>query len=252
MTRKWLCLIGLMLTACTVNPAERNNAANALSGQGDYQQAVAAYQAAQVAAPDEGLYYFNAAQAYMGSGDAAQAVAMLRQAIKRGTPDTQTLAYYNLGTLYMQGGQYHEAADAFQQALLITPDDADARYNLELAVLYFDRPTPTPLEQKTRPEDQQANPSVTPTPNPAVPNQPSPTPTPPADAPPDGPTPVGALNGEQLSDQQKSTPQPRPGGEMKAEDARRLLDTIESKQPGVGGMPEYPTPMTTPLGGMDW
>lgn len=250
MKRIGLCFVGLLLASCAVNPAERNNAANALSGQGAYSDAVAAYQAAQVAAPDEGLYYFNAAQAYMGDEDPLQAVAMLRQAIVRGTPEIKAMAYYNLGLLYMQSGQYREAADAFQQALLINPEDAEARYNLELAVLYFDRPTPTPFEQKTRPEEQQADVSATPTPNPSSPQLP--TPTPPADAPPDGPTPVGALNGEQLSEEQKSTAQPRPGGEMKVEDARRLLDEIESDQPGIGGMPEYPTPMTTPPGGKDW
>src|SRR5690349_12095953 len=132
-----LYLVGsaLLLTSCGVNPAERNNAANALSAQGSFSEAVIAYQAAQVAEPDEGLYYFNAAQAYMGSDDAGQAVAMLRQAIVRGTPEIRAMAYYNLGLLYMQGGQYHEAADAFQQTLLINPADADARYNLELAVL---------------------------------------------------------------------------------------------------------------------
>jgi tetratricopeptide (TPR) repeat protein len=250
MKRRWIYLIGLALTACAVNPAERNNAANALSAQGSYSEAVAAYQSAQVAAPDEGLFYFNAAQAYMGDDEAGQAVTMLRQAIVRGTPEIKAIAWYNLGLLYMQGGQYREAADAFQQTLLSNPADADARYNLELAVLYFDKPTPTPFEQKTRPEEQQADVSATPTPNPSSPQLP--TPTPPADAPPDGPTPAGALNGEQLSEEQKSTPQPRPGGEMKAEEARRLLEEIESDQPGIGGMPEYPTPMTTPPGGKDW
>lgn len=252
MKRQCFCLVGMamLLASCTVNPAERNNAANALSAQGSYAEAVLAYQAAQVTAPDEGLYYFNAAQAYMGSDEAGQAVAMLRQAIVRGTPEIRAAAYYNLGFLYMQGGQYREAADAFQQTLLINAVDADARYNLELAVLYFDKPTPTPLEQEIRPEEQQADVSATPTPNPDSPNLP--TPTPPNDAPPDGPTPVGALNGEQLSEEQKSTAQPRPGGEMKEEEARRLLDEIESDQPGIGGMPEYPTPIATPPVGKDW
>jgi len=252
MKHQGLYLIGMamMLASCTVNPAERNNVANALSAQGSYSEAVAAYQAAQVSEPDEGLYYFNAAQAYIGSEEPSQAIEMLRQAIVRGTPEIRGAAYYNLGLLYMQAGQYREAADAFQQTLLINPVDGDARYNLELAVLYFDKPTPPPLEQKTGPGEQQADVSATPTPNPDSPNPP--TPTPPNDAPPDGPTPVGALNGEQLSEEQKSTAQPRPGGEMKEEEARRLLDEIESDQPGIGGMPEYPTPIATPPMGKDW
>lgn len=48
--------------------------------------------------------------------------------------------YYNLGNFYFAAGLYPEAARAYQQALLIDPNDADARYNLELALKKFVRP----------------------------------------------------------------------------------------------------------------
>ncbi|MCU0511886.1 MAG: tetratricopeptide repeat protein [Anaerolineae bacterium] len=250
--RRWGWLLVLLLTACGVNPAERNNAANWYSAQGQYDAAVAAYQSAQVAAPDEARLYFNAAQALAAAGDVPGAVAALQQAIQRGDVVVQAQAYYNLGNLYAAQQQYPEAVAAYQQALLRQPQDAAARHNLETVLLFIQQPTPTALEQKTRPEQQQADVSATPTPNPAALSQPSPTPTPPPFAPPSGPTPAAGALGEEETGENKGTPLPRPDGDFTAEEARQLLDQIKQDQPGIGGMPTYTVPDVTPPSGRDW
>lgn len=242
----------LVLAACGVNPAERNNAGNWYTRQGDYDSAVSAYQSAQVVEPDNPLFYFNAAAALAGSGNVEGAAAALQQAIQRGDNAMKVKAFYNLGNLYFEQEMYVEAVSAYQQALLLDPNYADARHNLEVALLFVERPTPTALEQKTRPEQQQADASATPTPNPAAQSQPSPTPTPPPQGIPEGPTPAAGSIGQQETGENKGTPRPNPEGDFTAEEAKKILDQVKQDQPGIGGMPDYQITPATPPSGKDW
>ena len=50
-------------------------------------------------------------------------------------------AYNNLGILYDQQGQYDKSTPAFQQALRLKPDDANAAYNLGLSYLRQGKPS---------------------------------------------------------------------------------------------------------------
>ena len=43
----------------------------------------------------------------------------------------QAWAYYNLGNTFYRSGKYPEAIQAYQKCLELTPDDEDAKYNLE-------------------------------------------------------------------------------------------------------------------------
>ncbi len=146
-----VCVL-VILAGCAVNPAERNNAGNALYGQGDYTGAVDAYQLAQVTAPDDPVPYYNAGSALAMDGDLQLAVLALQQSLKTADTPLQARTYYNLGNVYMALGQFTDAVGAYQQTLLRQPDDADARYNLELALLQIMPPpderggdaTPTP------------------------------------------------------------------------------------------------------------
>ncbi len=168
----------LLLAACGTHPAERNNAGNWHSGRGEYEQAIQAYRAAQVAEPDNAVLYFNAAAALGGSGDIEAAVSSLDQAIARGDDALAASAFHNLGNLYFQQNDYANAIDAYQEALLRNPSDNDTRYNLELALLRSQMVTPTAIEMQTDPDMADAETSITPTNNPAGPENPTPTPTP--------------------------------------------------------------------------
>lgn len=171
-----ILLLALLLAACDVNAAERNNAANALFGQGNYDEAVRAYQAAQVTSPDLPQPYFNAAIALVHIGRLAEARAAVEQALKTADNELIAAAYYNLGNIDFMMERYEEAVEAYQQALLRDPDDADARYNLELALKRISPPPATSIPQSELPqtptgdvgdEDQIATPSplsATPTP----------------------------------------------------------------------------------------
>src|SRR5688572_27079954 len=214
----WI-FVGLMLAGCGVNAAERNNAANWYTAQGQYQDAVSAYQAAQVAEPDNPQLYFNAAEALARDGDLEAAMQTLQQAMERGDDTLKAQALYNLGGIFIDQDMYQEAVDAYRQVLLIQPDYAEARHNLEVAMLYLTRPTPTALEQKIQPDQQNADTSATPTPATAALEQPTPTPTPPPQGIPEGPTPSGGEVGEQETGENQGTPQPDKDGDLNAEEA---------------------------------
>lgn len=211
----FMMLISLVLTSCEVNSAERNNAGNGLYEQGNYADAVNAYQAAQVAAPDAPESYYNAGSALANTGRLQSAVEALDQALKTADPDLMAKAYYNLGNVYFDMAQFDKAVDAYREVLLRHPDDEDARYNYELALSRV--PTATPEDQTEEPT-QEATPtndpssqgdSATPTPDNAQ------TPTP---------------QGDEGQDQNQSAPSPAPEGTLSVEDAERILDAVQQDQ----------------------
>lgn len=236
--RRALSLIVLLLAACSPSPQASNNAANELLRQGRAQDALRVYQAAQVAEPDQPVYYFNAAAALAELGQYETAELALRQAIQRGDTALQAAAHYNLGNLALAQADYEAAIQAYQQAILLQPDFEDARFNLELALSHLDQPTPTPMEMNTRPEELQADTSATPTPNPSGMSAPS-------------PTPPRIDPGNDERERSLGEPGGLPGGErldentegnLNIETTRRLLEEIRPA-PGLGGL----RPTTTPL-----
>lgn len=179
-TRAVSLLLLIMLSACAVNPAERNNAGVAFSQQGQYIAAVSAYQLAQVASPDRAEPYFNMGIAYFQIGDTARAIAAFQQALKTSDADSTVRIYYNLGNVYFQIGHFDDAVWAYQQTLLLNPDDTDARHNLELALKRLNELPAGPSESPSSPENP--TPTAAPSPEQSNPVSQNPTPAPPADA----------------------------------------------------------------------
>jgi len=248
MSRALNLLALLLLTACTSSPQASNNAANDLLRQGRAQEALRAYQAAQVAQPDQPIYTFNAAAAWAALGQYETATLALRQAIQRGDTALQANAHYNLGNLAFAQADYTTAIRAYQQAILLRPNFEDARFNLELALSYLDQPTPTPMEMNTRPDEQQANLTITPTPNPSGLNAPSPTP-PRVDPGADEEErligePGGLPGGDRLDEDTE--------GNLNIESARRLLEEIPRPAPGLGGLRPTGTPLPITPTWKDW
>lgn len=170
-----LMTVVLMVSACGIDPIERNNSGNAYYHQGAYDDALRAYESALVNAPDNGLFYFNVAQALEGRGEVEQAIEALEQAILRGDRSVQVASYHNLGNVYFRQGRYEDAIEAYRQALRLDDGNEDTRFNLELALSMLVLPTPTPREMQTSPEEQQADDSQMPTPNPMNLVEPTPT-----------------------------------------------------------------------------
>jgi Ca-activated chloride channel family protein len=230
-TTKHLVLLfisGGILVACGVNAAERNNAGNSLYSQADYDGALQAYQLAQVAAPSLPEPYYNAASALAQIGKLEAAIDALEQAFKTANEELTAQAYYNLGNVYFEMGDYDDAAVAYRETLVRRPDDQDARYNYELALSRILPLTPTALEQQVEPSLGETDPSVTPTGNPGALDGPTPTP-PPQEGPPD-PNETPVEGGEPGGDVRSATITPQPEGPMTIEDAQRLLDSVQEDQ----------------------
>ncbi|MGJ3240467.1 MAG: tetratricopeptide repeat protein [Anaerolineae bacterium] len=227
-------MIALVLGACTVNPAERNNTGNRLTADGDYDEAVMAYQAAQVVEPDNWVVYLNSAQALTGAERVADAQMTLDLVIENGEPDLVAEAWYILGNVYYQQDELEQAINSYREALRVDPNHDDARYNLELANLMQIEPTPTAIEMQSEIDEENVDQQATPTPNPAGQIQPTPTPTLQNEPPPPGPSPESI--GEEESGEESqfpSTPEPFSDGEMDVEDAANILQPIEAFQENI-------------------
>jgi tetratricopeptide (TPR) repeat protein len=255
MSRFYAVCAGLLclLTACGVNPAARNNAGNTYVAQNEYDRALSAYRDAQTAEPDNPVFAYNSAAALSATGRIDDAQAALQEAIATGDTALAATAYYNLGNLHLETENYAAAVAAYRESLLLNPDNDDARYNLELATWLLNQVTPTAIEMQTDPDDRQANPSVTPTPNPAGdPSQPTPsptpTPTPPGDIPPPGPSP--AYEGtEEEGAEDNGTPTPGPDRENAEEDienAEEVMEFVESEQENLPDYRQQATPGAEP------
>jgi Ca-activated chloride channel family protein len=221
-----------VLVSCAANPAERNNEANRLSANGQYEEAANVYHVAQVLAPDNAVIYFNSASALAAKQDFEAAEAALQQAIARGDASLAADAWYNLGNLYFGVGDVPNAVNAYREALRLNPNHENARYNLEVANAQAFVPTPTSVEMQQQMENQNVNPTATPSPNPSGQEPPTPTPTPPDVIPPVGPSPMNIGDDDEgdMSLEPQSSAVPRPDGEMDVETAIDMLEPVEASQ----------------------
>ena len=224
-------LIGAMLMVLVVacaSVAERNNGGNRHHDRGNFRQAITVYQGIMVANPDDPVAYYNMASSLAGLEIFERAVEALEQAIALADDDLIVDAYYNLGNVFFEQGLYLEAVNAYQQALLIDPNDDDARYNLELALQRYIPPSPTAIEQQTNPELGQSDPETTPTNEPGGFDGPTPTPPPMESSPDPSQTPD---TGDQSDfGIEAGTPIPDDDGSMTIEQAEAILDVVQQDQ----------------------
>lgn len=221
-----LCCV-VVGAACAADANERNNAGNALAARQEFDQAVVAYQVAQVLAPDRPEAYFNAGIALAQADRLEAALAAVQQALRTADEALIGDTYYNLGNVYYGLRRYNDAVAAYQQVLLRDPADDEARYNLELALRFAVPPTPTAQQQRTEPDEQQTDPETTPTDQPKSDSGPTPTP-PRIDDTPDL-TATPERGGGDFSQQAESTLVPQQQGRMSVEEALRVLDAIEQQ-----------------------
>ncbi len=119
------------------------NPADAAFGKGAFREAQARY-LAQVRRGEGGdTAWFNLGTAALAAGDTAVAEAALRRAAGSLDPDLRFRALYNAGLLALRlaerdstNRERHlaDAREHYREALLLRPQDANAKWNLELAL----------------------------------------------------------------------------------------------------------------------
>ncbi len=150
------CLLLLfLLTACMSDEVKYNEAGNEQFEKQAYDEALTAYRQAQVAEPDLPEPYYNAANTYNRQGQVEGALAQTEQSLKTAEGPLAAQAWYNLGNAYFDAQQWEQAIAAYKEALRLTPDDADAKVNLELALQKLQEQQNQEQQQNQESENQE-------------------------------------------------------------------------------------------------
>jgi tetratricopeptide (TPR) repeat protein len=113
----------------------RNQEANQLFAAGDYEAALAAYQELLAERPDVDQLSYNAGNALHRLEAYERAIAETQRALPPTDVRLGVATYFSLGNHLLQLGRLEEAYAAYRSALLLNPNDEDAKFNLELTLL---------------------------------------------------------------------------------------------------------------------
>lgn len=136
-----LVVLALPASAGATSLAE----AKRLYESGKYAEARDAYETAHEADPENRDVDFNLGAAAYKAGDFADAAAAFSRALQSQEPARQQQSFYNLGNTQFRLGEdsrakdpqqtmaaWQQAVEAFDQALALDAEDADAKFNREL------------------------------------------------------------------------------------------------------------------------
>lgn len=116
------------------NPRERTDRAIEAFREGDGDRAVANAETAHRLDPEDPLTGYNAGTANLAAGRARKASRLLEEAAKEAPAGLAPSAWYNLGNARLAAADPAAAVEAYKQALLRNPSDAEAKHNLEIAL----------------------------------------------------------------------------------------------------------------------
>ena len=172
------CLV--LLSACTPAVIRHNEVGNDRFAEDAYEEAIDEYRLAQVAEPDKAEPYYNAANAYNRMAQVDGTLAQTQQALKTANDALAEQVWYNLGNAHFDAELWAEAVEAYKEALRHSPDDLDAKHNLELALQRLQEQEQQQDQQgqevkdddqgentEDQAQDESTDPSPTPTPEPA-------------------------------------------------------------------------------------
>ena len=128
-----LVALALLAGSCGSNIAGLIDEGNRAWDQGDREAALEAYRRAGASAPDRPEPHLNAGLVLHELERYPEAVLETSRALPIDNPDRASLAHFNLGNHYLRMGRLIDALDSYREALLLNPDDEDAKHNLEIA-----------------------------------------------------------------------------------------------------------------------
>jgi len=206
-------------TACAQAGRAQVEEGNRLYEEGRYQEAHQQYLEGLAAAPESPLILFNDGNALYRSEDYQRAMEAYREAVESGEPEVASAAWYNLGNALYRQQQLEPSLEAYKQALRLSPNDVDAKHNLERVLREL---------QQQQQQDQQGNQDQSQDPQQQGqqdPHQDQQDQQDPQD-PREPQSPDDGDQQEQQQDQGQGEPERRPG-QMTPEEAERILDAID-------------------------
>jgi Ca-activated chloride channel family protein len=141
-----LVTLGLALLSACGSPAEKlNQQGNEAFAKQAFQDALQAYASAKIESPELAEPYYNAANVLYRQEKYAEALEEIQKALAQAEDDElEERGHYNKGNASFNTQEWETAVEAYKAALLLNPDDQDAKHNLELA-----------LQQQEQQEQQQ-------------------------------------------------------------------------------------------------
>lgn len=157
--RRWI-LILLLILALLIPGLElvlrRNTALNSLGEwlykRGRYKEAGKIFDG--YAEEEEGAA--NLAKSRYKQGDYESAADAAEQALQKDQNNAET--HYDKGNIAFMNEDYQSAVEEYEKALLLNPEDDDARENLELALTKLDKnppPPPDPNEDEDKKNEEE-------------------------------------------------------------------------------------------------
>lgn len=153
----WIALfaMALLLAACSPSAEKLNGEGNQAFLEQAYQDALAAYQEAQIENPELAEPYYNAANALYREGNYEGALELLQHALSfAGDDQLAENSLYNIGNNFFNAQDLGSAIEAYKQALLIDTEDQEAKYNLELALQQQEQEQQEQEQNQEEPQDQ--------------------------------------------------------------------------------------------------
>ena len=154
-----LALVSALLAAAMLGCGRQTPEANALGNDAfdvqDYAGAIEAYQRAQESSPDLPEPFYNSGNAQHRQESYDDALSSYDQAQLNAGEELTGSIHFNRGNVHFNRETYGEAAEAYREVLRLNPDDADAKYNLELALRQMQREQEQQDQQQQGQQDQQ-------------------------------------------------------------------------------------------------
>jgi tetratricopeptide (TPR) repeat protein len=127
-------ILPVLVTAQDENAAIREG--NKQYKQGQFEQALPAYQKAVTQNPNNAIARYNLANARYRTGNLPEAEKSFDELIEKIPEKTyKEKGYYNKGVTLTKQKKLPESIEAYKDALKLDPADEDARFNLQKALL---------------------------------------------------------------------------------------------------------------------
>jgi Ca-activated chloride channel family protein len=152
-----LLLLGLLLPgrAAAAGAESALRRGNALYDQQAYEPALEQYQRAAGLKPKDARPVFNTGDALYRLEQYDKAAEAFKAAAESGAgPAARENAFYNLGNAFFAKQDYGASVNAFRRAVMLDPDDEEARRNLAVALRRLKSPPPKKKDQKNNPKPQ--------------------------------------------------------------------------------------------------
>ncbi len=128
----FLALI-LLLAGCNSGAYSKNTQGNQLFAEGKFDEALEAYQNAQVEDPDAPQPHYNAGNVLHEQAAYSEAITETLNALNGADSTLASWVNYNVGNSAFRLGQYEQAIEQYKTTLRTDPDDWECQAELEIA-----------------------------------------------------------------------------------------------------------------------